>query len=63
MEMMAGLLRQGRPAAEVMQWIFAQDAERDLKEGCPCGSGFKFGYCHGHTTYAMWGIAATVFYG
>jgi uncharacterized protein len=51
---MADLIRQGRPAAEVMgilaqeeaEWaaLFAQAGRNDV---CPCGSGRKFKHCHG----------------
>jgi uncharacterized protein len=55
METMARLLRQGRPAAEVMQWVRAQDAKRGRNEPCPCGSGGKFKRCHGATSHAAAG--------
>lgn len=55
MRIMASLLRQHRPADEVMR-ILAQE-EAPLREAlacagrndpCPCGSGLKFKHCHGH---------------
>jgi uncharacterized protein len=51
MTVMADLLRQGRLAAEVMDWYAARDAASFLGTGrnepCPCGSGKKFKRCHG----------------
>jgi uncharacterized protein len=54
MKIMAGLIRRGHPAAQVMEilsqeqarWeaLFAQTGRNDL---CPCGSGRKFKGCHG----------------
>ncbi|MCB8984388.1 MAG: anaerobic sulfatase maturase [Ardenticatenaceae bacterium] len=52
MKMMAGLLRQGRYADEIMQ-LYQPDVEPPtaVKVGrndpCPCGSGKKFKNCHG----------------
>jgi uncharacterized protein len=43
MRLMAGLLREGRLAAEVYE-VFAR-APRN--ERCPCGSGLKVKRCHG----------------
>jgi uncharacterized protein len=48
MEKMADLLRQGRAAAEVMDWVRAQDSKRGRNDPCPCGSGRKFKRCHSH---------------
>lgn len=48
METMASLLRQNRPAAEVMNWVRAQDARRGRNDPCPCGGGRKFKRCHGN---------------
>jgi uncharacterized protein len=48
METMASLLRQNRPAAEVMNWVRAQDARRGRNDPCPCGGGRKFKHCHGN---------------
>ena len=56
MQIMAGLLRRGRPPAEIMAWYASEDAKK-LKESyddvgrndpCPCGSGKKFKRCHGN---------------
>jgi len=55
MEIITGLLRAGRPAAEVMQ-ILAQEqsalkariARSGRNDPCPCGSGLKLKRCHGH---------------
>jgi uncharacterized protein len=54
MKIIAGLIRRGRPAAEVMD-ILAQEQARwaalfartGRKDPCPCGSGRKFKQCHG----------------
>ena len=52
---MAGLMRQGRPAAEVMQILAAEKAKLEAalarvsrNDPCPCGSGRKVKQCHGH---------------
>jgi uncharacterized protein len=55
MHIMAGLIRRGHPAPQVMdilsqeqaRWeaLFARTGRNDL---CPCGSGRKFKHCHGH---------------
>jgi len=53
-KIMAGLIRRGRPAADVMG-ILAQNevewqktfAQTGRNEPCPCGSGRKFKQCHG----------------
>lgn len=47
MEQMAGLLRQGRPAAGVMTAVAAEDTARGRNASCPCGSGRKWKLCHG----------------
>jgi uncharacterized protein len=44
---MAKLYSQGRPPAEVMAWVAAEDAKRGPYVPCPCGSGRKFRFCHG----------------
>jgi uncharacterized protein len=44
---MAQLLRQGRPPAEMMASIAADDLRRGPYQPCPCGSGQKFRFCHG----------------
>jgi len=59
MKIMADLLKQGRPAADVMV-ILAEEAKQRQKEyastgrndPCPCGSGKKFKNCHGVSTKA-----------
>ena len=55
MRIMAGLLRQHRAPAEIMQLYALEDMERDKNrftgvgrnDPCPCGSGKKFKKCHG----------------
>ena len=51
MKIMANLLGQGRPAAEVMEWHAGREEARSTGVGrndpCPCGSGAKFKRCHG----------------
>ncbi|NKB68543.1 MAG: anaerobic sulfatase-maturation protein [Candidatus Latescibacteria bacterium] len=55
MRFMADRLKQGRPAAEVMEWVRQQDqakAAAQVKapgrnDACPCGSGKKYKRCHG----------------
>ena len=44
---MAKLFKKGRPPAEVMSWVAAEDAKRGPYQPCPCGSGKKFRFCHG----------------
>ena len=49
MQIMAGLIRRGYPASEIMRVLdleeaFARAGRNDL---CPCGSGQKFKRCHG----------------
>jgi uncharacterized protein len=51
---MAGLMRRGRPAAEVMQILAAEEsklvaalAQAHRNDPCPCGSGRKVKQCHG----------------
>jgi uncharacterized protein len=53
-KLMVGLLRRGRPAAEVMQILAAEDAKMktalalaNRNDPCPCGSGRKVKQCHG----------------
>jgi len=48
MEVMGGLLRRGRPPAEVMGWVAEEDRKRGPYQPCPCGSGEKFRFCHGN---------------
>jgi len=50
MNIMAGLLQQGRPAAEIMQWYASQERQPGRvgrNSPCPCGSGKKYKHCHG----------------
>ncbi len=54
MKLMASLLRQQRPPAEIMQILARQEAElkrllasAHRNQPCPCGSGRKFKQCHG----------------
>lgn len=47
MQAMVQLLRRGRPPAEVMALIAAEDQRRGPYSTCPCGSGKKFRFCHG----------------
>jgi uncharacterized protein len=57
MRMMAGLLRRGRYADEVMQILDAKEAAKlqqafaasGRNDPCPCSSGRKFKRCHGQT--------------
>jgi uncharacterized protein len=44
---MAQLVRQGRPASDVMTAIAERDDKADRYRPCPCGSGRKFRFCHG----------------
>ncbi len=53
-KIMAGLMRRGRPAAEVMQILAAEEAKLEAalaqtgrNDACPCGSGRKVKQCHG----------------
>jgi len=48
MQAMVGLLQQGRPPADVMALIAAEDDRRGKYQLCPCGSGRKFKFCHGN---------------
>jgi uncharacterized protein len=56
MRFMAGELRQGRPPANVMQWVRSRETELAFKSSpgrndpCPCGSGRKFKKCCGSST-------------
>ncbi|MHB0877165.1 MAG: anaerobic sulfatase maturase [Anaerolineae bacterium] len=54
MRTMAQLLRQGRPAAEIMSVLSLEGASRQAayrrcgrNDPCPCGSGRKLKHCHG----------------
>ncbi len=53
-KLMVGLMRRGRPAAEVMQILAAEEAklktalaQAGRNDPCPCGSGQKVKQCHG----------------
>jgi uncharacterized protein len=53
MRMMAELLRHGRPATEIMNWVAVEDvkwktlaANIGRNQACPCGSGKKAKHCH-----------------
>ena len=58
MEFMARELQNGRPAANVMEWVRHRDAAREAastklpgrNEPCPCGSGRKYKQCCGTST-------------
>ena len=47
MKLMAGLIRRGREAREVMPILAKAFAQVDRNDPCPCGSGRKFKQCHG----------------
>jgi uncharacterized protein len=47
MKLMAGLLRRGREAREVMEILDRAFADVQRNDPCPCGSGRKFKQCHG----------------
>ncbi|AKB18145.1 Putative arylsulfatase regulatory protein [Methanosarcina sp. WWM596] len=49
MQIMAGLIRRGYPAPEVMRVLALEDAfaRAGRNDPCPCGSGLKFKRCHG----------------
>jgi uncharacterized protein len=53
MKFMAEELRQGRPSANVMDWVRARDAGASARrqpgrnDPCPCGSGKKYKKCCG----------------
>jgi uncharacterized protein len=47
MAIMGQLLKSGRPPAQVMAWLAAEDAKRSPYQPCPCGGGRKFKFCHG----------------
>ena len=46
MKLMAGLIRRGREAQEVMSILDRAFANADRNDPCPCGSGRKFKQCH-----------------
>jgi uncharacterized protein len=54
LQIIAGLLRRGRPAAEVMEILAREEAafahalaKAGRNAPCPCGSGRKLKHCHG----------------
>ena len=47
MKLMAGLIRRGREAREVMAVLDRAFAGVQRNDPCPCGSGRKFKQCHG----------------
>ncbi|AKB50907.1 Putative arylsulfatase regulatory protein [Methanosarcina barkeri str. Wiesmoor] len=49
MQILAGLIRRGYPASEVMRVMALEDAfaRAGRNDPCPCGSGRKFKRCHG----------------
>jgi len=49
MQILAGLIRRGYPASEVMRVMALEDAfaRAERNDPCPCGSGRKFKRCHG----------------
>ena len=49
MQAMTELLRADRAPAELMVTYAADDASRDRKDPCTCGSGRKWKRCHGAT--------------
>lgn len=55
MKIMAGLLRRGREAKEVMEALDRAFANVDRNDPCPCGSNRKFKQCHGRPpTRSAW---------
>ncbi len=47
MKIMAGLVRRGREAKEVMEILDQSFSNTHRLDPCPCGSGLKFKQCHG----------------
>jgi uncharacterized protein len=49
MQILAGLIRRGYPASEVMRVMSLEEAFANVgrNDPCPCGSGKKFKRCHG----------------
>ena len=58
LQMMATLMRMGRPASEIMALMAGKEGEwqealvqarahKRFDDPCPCGSGLTFGACHG----------------
>jgi uncharacterized protein len=69
MKLMAGLHRRGRPAAEVMRILAAEEAKWEAlfagtgrNDLCPCGSGRKYKQCHAtiRKNYPLKPVPATV---
>jgi uncharacterized protein len=59
MRFMAAELAAGRPPANVMPWLAAQDFEAALRSAgrndpCPCGSGRKVKHCHRSAATHYW---------
>ncbi len=48
MQAMVRLLEQGRAPSEIMTMVAADDARGGPYQPCPCGSGLKLRFCHGH---------------
>ena len=59
MKLMAGLIRRGREAQEVMAVLERAFADVDRNDPCPCGSGRKFKQCHGQAELRPSGKAVT----
>jgi uncharacterized protein len=67
MRLMAGLVRRGRYADEVMPILEAEEtaklqqafAASGRNDPCPCGSGRKFKRCHGQTGMQRKGQVST----
>jgi uncharacterized protein len=65
MQIMAQLIRSGLPAAQLMQVLAHEKANKTKafpkvgrNEPCPCGSGFKFKKCHGRSDGARTGTSS-----
>jgi uncharacterized protein len=63
MKIIAGLIRRGRQAAEVMSILSQEEArwaalftQAGRKDPCPCGSGRKFKQCHGRRSKGSYTI-------
>jgi len=64
LKILAGMLRRGQPAAQVMPILAAEDArlapafaKAGRNESCPCESGLKFKKCHGRAKSGDFGKA------
>ncbi|WP_232072075.1 anaerobic sulfatase maturase [Paraburkholderia pallida] len=57
MQKMARLFSAGRPPADVMPLMKADDKRRDPYSPCSCGSGRKFRFCHGSTVRGAAAVA------